>query len=190
MGDLAAKMSATIMNEGVEGVTLHKMRNNEWETIPDLVRLDVVMDKDTNMYFASAQDNSGKIHIRTHITPDVAQQYIVDPNEGMFHTWWIPNEEGKLQAWSLMFQSPEDATRFYAMIQMASSGQTPSQGASEEGDMRSIPELKIQMATMVGELRSSRIAMIDQFKQDINGAKSQIMAPSQSSLKRKALLIS
>ena len=47
--------SATIMSEGVEGVTLHKMRNNEWETIPDLVRLDVVLDKDQDMYFASAQ---------------------------------------------------------------------------------------------------------------------------------------
>ena len=51
------------------------------------------------------QTPSGKFPIRTYITADVTEQYVAgDPQ---YHTWWIPDEQNNLQAWSLMFATVE-----------------------------------------------------------------------------------
>ena len=51
------------------------------------------------------QTPSGKFPIRTYITADVTEQYQCNDPQG--HTWWIPDEQNNLQAWSLMYNTIE-----------------------------------------------------------------------------------
>merc|ERR1712188_10728 len=168
--------------ETVEGVTLHKMVNASWEPIDETCRLDVMHDSAQNLFYVAAQTPSGKFPIRTYITADVSVQYV--PTDAQFHTWWIPDEENHLQAWSLMFSSPQDATRFHQKLMMAGSGQLATDGAGSAaksnagestGAAPSTASLAVDFAAMKGELSNLRKELLVQFKQDLESAKEQIM---------------
>merc|ERR1712028_310516 len=165
--------------ETVEGVTLHKMVNATWETIEETCRLDVMHDAGQNLFYVAAQTPSGKFPIRTYITADVSVQYV--PTDAQFHTWWIPDEDNNLQAWSLMFSNPQDATRFHQKLMMAGSGQLATEGAGEKTGTDSTTaggstaSLAVDFAAMKGELSNLRKDLLTQFKQDLESAKDQIM---------------
>merc|ERR1712188_183334 len=114
--------------ETVEGVTLHKMVNASWEPIDETCRLDVMHDSAQNLYYVAAQTPSGKFPIRTYITADVSVQYVATDQQ--FHTWWIPDEENHLQAWSLMFANAGDAKRFHEKILAAGNGELAADGGA------------------------------------------------------------
>ena len=165
--------------ETVEGVTLHKMVNATWETIEETCRLDVMHDSAQNLFYVAAQTPSGKFPIRTYITADVSVQYV--PTDAQFHTWWIPDEENHLQAWSLMFGSPADATRFHQKLMMAGNGELATEAAGEKASTEtttaggSTASLAVDFATMKKELSNLRQELLTQFKRDLDGAKEQIM---------------
>merc|ERR1712072_785627 len=98
--------------ETVEGVTLHKMVNNSWETVDETCRLDVMFDTAQNMHYVAAQTPSGKFPIRTYITQDISVQYVVTDNQ--FHTWWIPDENNSTDS-SKPAESTSLAVDFAAM---------------------------------------------------------------------------
>merc|ERR1711937_858945 len=118
--------------EYVTDVTLHKLVDSAWQTEPETVRIDVMHDSAQSMFYVVAQTPSGKFPIRTYITADVAQQYV--PSDPQFHTWWIPDEQNNLEAWSLMFNNVEDATKLHAKIMTAASGQLSTTGADQDAD--------------------------------------------------------
>merc|ERR1712094_162483 len=122
MGDRLRRLKMSYM-EQVNEVTLHKLVDGAWQTEPETVRIDIMHDSAQSMFYVIAQTPSGKFPIRTYITAEVAQHYV--PSDPQFHTWWIPDEQSNLQAWSLMFQTVEDATKLHAKIMAAASGQPP-----------------------------------------------------------------
>lgn len=161
--------------ETVEGVTLHKMVNNSWETIDETCRLDVMLDTAQNMHYVAAQTPSGKFPIRTYITQDISVQYVATDNQ--FHTWWIPDENNALQAWSLMFASPQDATTFHSAITKAGVGESQPNASSSAGATAASEStsLAVDFAAMKGELTNLRKDLLVQFKKDLETAKEEIM---------------
>merc|ERR1711934_21253 len=160
--------------ETVEGVTLHKMVNNSWETVDETCRLDVMFDTAQNMHYVAAQTPSGKFPIRTYITQDISVQYVVTDNQ--FHTWWIPDENNSLQAWSLMFASPQDATTFHSAITKAGVGEANVAGTSTDSSKPAeSTSLAVDFAAMKGELTNLRKDLLIQFKKDLETAKEEIM---------------
>eukprot|EP00656_Telonema_subtile_P022060 TRINITY_DN2310_c0_g1_i1.p1 TRINITY_DN2310_c0_g1~~TRINITY_DN2310_c0_g1_i1.p1 ORF type:complete len:173 (+),score=46.31 TRINITY_DN2310_c0_g1_i1:136-654(+) len=163
--------------ETVEGVTLHKMVNNSWETIDETCRLDVMFDAAQNMHYVAAQTPSGKFPIRTYITSDIGVQYV--PTDAQFHTWWIPDDNNSLQAWSLMFASPQDASNFQLAVTKAGTGSTeggagqPEAAASTKASETT--SLAVDFAAMKGELTNLRKDLLVQFKKDLETAKEEIM---------------
>merc|ERR1712023_570242 len=139
--------------ESVDHVTLHKMVDNKWETIEEKVRLDVILDTKQDIHYVAAQTPSGKFPIRTYITENISKQYVVTDNQ--FHTWWIPDENNKLVAWSLMFQEPQDATTFQAAIIKAGVGNSHGATGASTTDTSKPAEsasLAVDFAAMKGEL--------------------------------------
>merc|ERR1711934_978091 len=129
MGSDAVTMSYI---EHVTEVTLHKLVDSAWQTEPETVRIDVMHDSAQNMFYVVAQTPSGKFPIRTYITADVTEQYVA--GDAQFHTWWIPDEQNNLQAWSLMFNTIEDATKLHTTIMKAASGSLSTEGATTSGE--------------------------------------------------------
>merc|ERR1719310_590133 len=143
--------------ETVEGVTLHKMVNASWEPIDETCRLDVMHDSAQNLFYVAAQTPSGKFPIRTYITADVSEQYVA--GDAQFHTWWIPDEANNLQAWSLMYNTIEDATKMHTTIMKAASGSlstegtggSSSAGADDAGNKAASQSLAVDFAAMKKE---------------------------------------
>merc|ERR1711865_33281 len=169
--------------EHVTEVTLHKLVDSAWQTEPETVRIDVMHDSAQNMFYVVAQTPSGKFPIRTYITADVTEQYVAgDPQ---FHTWWIPDEQNNLQAWSLMFNTIEDATKLHTTIRKAASGSLSTEGAAAPGgdsgagaaeSTGASPSLAVDFAAMKKELTSLRKDLLQAFKTDLISAKQEIMA--------------
>merc|ERR1711981_709718 len=169
--------------EQVKDVTLHKLVDRAWVTEPETVQVDIMHDAQQDMFYVIAQTPSGKFPIRTYITAEVAQHYV--PSDPQFHTWWIPDEQNNLQAWSLMFQTVEDATKLHAKIMAAASGQLSTEGATSSGDAGAKPEdtgsktasqsLAVDFAAMKKELTSLRKELLQAFKTDLVSAKQEIM---------------
>merc|ERR1712072_579818 len=90
-----------------------------------------MFDTAQNMHYVAAQTPSGKFPIRTYITQDISVQYVATDNQ--FHTWWINDENNTLQAWSLMFASPQDATTFHSAITKAGVGESQPNASSSAG---------------------------------------------------------
>merc|ERR1712166_93767 len=160
--------------ETVQDVTLHKMVNNSWETIEETCRLDVMFDTAQQMHYVAAQTPSGKFPIRTYITSDIAVQYV--PTDKQFHTWWIPDENNSLQAWSLMFKDDKDAANFQLAVTKAGTGTgvvgDKDAGAGGKAESTS---LAVDFAAMKGELTNLRKDLLVQFKKDLETAKEEIM---------------
>merc|ERR1711998_209998 len=168
--------------EHVTEATLHKLVDNTWQTEPETVRIDVMYDNAQNMFYVVAQTPSGKFPIRTYITADVTEQYVAgDPQ---YHTWWIPDEQNNLQAWSLMFSTIEDATKLHTTIMKAASGSLSTEGTSaadegvsgDVGSNAASQSLAVDFAAMKKELTSLRKDLLQKFKEDLIHAKQEIMA--------------
>jgi len=179
MGEAQLTMSYI---EHVTEVTLHKLVDSAWQTEPETVRIDVMHDSAQNMFYVVAQTPSGKFPIRTYITADVTEQYVA--GDAQFHTWWIPDEQNNLQAWSLMFNTIEDATKLHTTIMKAASGSLSTEGASDVNDSGantagggdSSQSLAVDFAAMKKELTSLRKDLLQAFKTDLISAKQEIMA--------------
>merc|ERR1712137_1049117 len=131
--------------EHVNEVTLHKLVDGAWQTEPETVRMDVMHDSAQSMFYVVAQTPSGKFPIRTYITADVTEQYVA--SDPQFHTWWIPDEHNNLQAWSLMFNAVEDATKLQTTIMKAAQNLLSTEGAS------SAPGILDQLQLMILQSR-------------------------------------
>jgi len=169
--------------ECVTEVTLHKLVDSAWQTEPETVRIDVMHDGAQNMFYVVAQTPSGKFPIRTYITADVTEQYVA--GDAQFHTWWIPDEQNNLQAWSLMFNTVEDATKLHTTVMKAASGSLSTEGATDDqasggaatgGDDTNSQSLAVDFAAMKKELTSLRKDLLQAFKTDLISAKQEIMA--------------
>merc|ERR1711998_807749 len=167
--------------EHVTEATLHKLVDNTWQTEPETVRIDVMYDNAQNMFYVVAQTPSGKFPIRTYITADVTEQYVAgDPQ---YQTWWIPDEQNNLQAWSLMFATVEDATKLHTTIMKAASGSLSTEGSSAAdegvvgaGSDAASQSLAVDFAAMKKELTSLRKDLLQKFKEGLIHAKQEIMA--------------
>merc|ERR1711966_312371 len=154
--------------EHVTEVTLHKLVDSAWQTEPETVRIDVMHDSAQNMFYVVAQTPSGKFPIRTYITADVTEQYVA--GDAQFHTWWIPDEQNNLQAWSLMFNSIEDATKLHTTIMKAASGSLSTEGTSMADEAGGVDNsaasqsLAVDFAAMKKELTSLRKDLLQKFK--------------------------
>merc|ERR1711924_484125 len=178
MGDRLRRLKMSYI-EQVNEVTLHKLVDGAWQTEPETVRIDVMHDSAQNMFYVVAQTPSGKFPIRTYITADVTEQYVA--SDPQFHTWWIPDEQNNLQAWSLMFHSVEDATKLHAKIMAAAAGNLSTEGVTDaSGDGAGIEadssaaasaSLAVDFAAMKKELTALRKDLLQAFKTDLISAK-------------------
>merc|ERR1712086_267456 len=190
MGTVETAMSYI---EHVNEVTLHKLVDGAWQTEPETVRIDVMHDSSQSMFYVVAQTPSGKFPIRTYITADVTEQYVA--SDPQFHTWWIPDEHNNLQAWSLMFNAVEDATKLQTTIMKAAQNLLSTEGASSApGDSRSnavddtaksgsSQSLAVDFAAMKKDLTALRTDLLAAFKTDLISAKQEIMAALQKNSK-------
>merc|ERR1711939_915245 len=178
MGEEDRKMSYI---EHVTDVTLHKLVDGAWQTEPETVRIDVMHDSAQSMFYVVAQTPSGKFPIRSYITADVTEQYVA--SDPQFHTWWIPDEQNNLQAWSLMFNSVQDATNLHTTIMKAASNTLSTAGSSAPSDSPATggddpkaasQSLAVGFAAMKKDLTHLRQELLSAFKTDLVSAKQEI----------------
>lgn len=122
--------------EEINDVTLHKLVNDAWDVVePNPARISFMYNGLEKMFYAVAQTADEAVVFRTYITDDTKEHY--QAQEPMYHTWWVADEASDdLQAWSLNFNSAEDAARLHATINSAVDGTLPTQREIQEEEVR------------------------------------------------------
>lgn len=122
--------------EEIKDVTLHKLVNDAWDVVePNPARVSFMYNGVEKMFYAVAQTSDEAVVFRTYITEDTKEHY--QAQESMYHTWWVPDEASDdLQAWSLNFNTAEDAARLHATIISAVEGTLPTQSEIQKEEVR------------------------------------------------------
>lgn len=166
VADAAEKSLAEVLT--INGVILHQLVDEQWASQPEPVRVDVIYDGVEKMFYAAALAPTGDCTFRTYITPEDKERYVAA--EETYHTWWVQDQHSEeLVAWSMMFNSAEEASSLSGAVHNAANGTlTPPSGGEDALAQDLGPaESESSYGTMKTDFLAMRRSLFETFKNDI-----------------------